>query len=178
MNDEEHEILKAWHANGITYELNPYGKIFAFARALLATPAPLSDEPVAHKLLAEMIDILDDGMNNAPEHRCYVEGAWNEVLDEARAYLANPSDKQEAVAQVDEGDDGLFVEILHGPNGSPLKRGDKLYAAPLAQSAEQDRIDAERYRWLKKHNFWLPCSPSGTEAAIDAAIAKEPKCAS
>jgi hypothetical protein len=43
-------------------------------------------------------------------------------------------------------------------------------AAPLAQSAEQDRIDAKRWRWLKKNDFWLPCSPSGTEAAIDAAI--------
>jgi hypothetical protein len=80
-----------------------------------------------------------------------------------RSLLATPArsvadgDKQEAVAQVDEGDDGLFVEILHGPNGSPLKRGDKLYAAPLAQSAEQDRIDAERYRFLRdKMRFSSP----------------------
>jgi hypothetical protein len=34
MTDDEHEILKAWHANGICYETSPYKKIFAFARAL------------------------------------------------------------------------------------------------------------------------------------------------
>ncbi|SAL10257.1 hypothetical protein AWB73_00083 [Caballeronia turbans] len=28
-----------------------------------------------------------------------------------------------------------------------------ILAAPLAQSAEQDRIDAERYRWLRKQNW-------------------------
>jgi len=42
----------------------------------------------AFKLLAALVDIYDDGMNNAPEDRCYVEGAWKETLDEARAYVA------------------------------------------------------------------------------------------
>ncbi|KVN25595.1 hypothetical protein WJ63_15810 [Burkholderia pyrrocinia] len=40
-----------------------------------------------HKLLAALIDIYDDERNNAPEDRCYVEGAWTEVVDEARATL-------------------------------------------------------------------------------------------
>jgi hypothetical protein len=57
-----------------------------------------------------------------------------------------------------------------------------LYAAPLAQSAEQDRIDAERYRWLrvqddddfcfavvKNAHFDLYESPEELDAAIDAA---------
>jgi hypothetical protein len=33
------------------------------------------------------------------------------------------------VARVDESDEGLFVEILYGDNGTPLKRGDDLYLA-------------------------------------------------
>ncbi|WP_256097487.1 hypothetical protein [Burkholderia cenocepacia] len=40
------------------------------------------------ELLEALIDIYDDQRNNAPEARCYVEGAWSEVLDEARALLA------------------------------------------------------------------------------------------
>jgi hypothetical protein len=44
-------------------------------------------------------------------------------------YHPLPDDKQ-PVAVVDESDDGLFVEILYGEDGSRLKRGDKLYAAP------------------------------------------------
>ena len=58
---------------------------------LRATPA-LADAAIAErgafKLLAALVDIYDDGMNNAPEDRCYVEGAWKETLDEARAYIA------------------------------------------------------------------------------------------
>lgn len=42
----------------------------------------------AMKLLAAIVDVHDDGMNNAPEDRCYVEGAWAEVLAEARALIA------------------------------------------------------------------------------------------
>jgi hypothetical protein len=57
-------------------------------RALLADGG--KGEAVAYTLLAALVDIYDDGMNNAPEDRCYVEGAWKETLDEARAYLAAP----------------------------------------------------------------------------------------
>lgn len=35
-----------------------------------------------------------------------------------------------ALAIVDESDDGLFIEILYGEDGSPLRRGDKLYGRP------------------------------------------------
>lgn len=42
----------------------------------------------ASTLLEQIIDIYDDGTNNAPEHRWYVEGAWSEVLAEARASIA------------------------------------------------------------------------------------------
>jgi hypothetical protein len=69
------------------------------------------------------------------------------------APLANPSDKQEAVAEI------VRYETFTGRTAwdikirdTSLKNGALLYAAPLAQSAEQDRIDAERYRWLRDSN--------------------------
>ncbi|MCS4284463.1 hypothetical protein M2396_002759 [Pseudomonas sp. BIGb0278] len=34
------------------------------------------------------------------------------------------------VAVVNEADDGLFVELIYGDNGNPLRRGDKLYTRP------------------------------------------------
>lgn len=40
------------------------------------------------------------------------------------------------VALVDAGEDGLFVEILYGSDGSPLKVGDKLFTHPPAQAAQ------------------------------------------
>ena len=67
------------------------------AMSAAAPPAPSvadaagASEHPAFKLLAALIDIHDDGTNNAPEHRCYVEGAWNDVMDEARAYVAKES---------------------------------------------------------------------------------------
>lgn len=44
---------------------------------------------------------------------------------------------QEPVAQVDEGDEGLFVQILYGANGSPLKFGDKLYTHPVVAGGSE-----------------------------------------
>jgi hypothetical protein len=108
-------------------------RVIEGVRALLATPAPLSDEPVAN-LHGEIMNI-----------RCETPKALS--INERLAYQQGHRDARHAAA-------------------------DLANAAPLAQSAEQDRIDAERWRWLKKNDFWLPCSPSGTEAAIDAAIAK------
>ncbi|MGT2472003.1 hypothetical protein [Paraburkholderia terrae] len=40
-------------------------------------------------MCAALIDIYDDAMNNAPEDRCYVDGAWKEELDKARALLSD-----------------------------------------------------------------------------------------
>ena len=40
------------------------------------------------------------------------------------------SEKSDAAAIVDESDDGLFIDILYGENGSSLRRGDKLYTSP------------------------------------------------
>lgn len=73
-------------------------------RALLAT-RPGQPEPRAEvtnpfrELLAALIDIYDDERNNAPENRCYVEGAWSEVLGEARALLAPLPDPAQVAAE-------------------------------------------------------------------------------
>jgi len=45
---------------------------------------------------------------------------------ESRAH----GESEPALAIVDESDDGLFIEILYGEDGSPLRRGDKLYGRP------------------------------------------------
>ena len=73
-------------------------------RALLAAH-PGQPEPRAEvtdpfrDLLAALIDIYDDERNNAPEDRCYVEGAWSEVLGEARALLAPLPDPAQVAAE-------------------------------------------------------------------------------
>ncbi|MEB2554089.1 hypothetical protein [Burkholderia cenocepacia] len=50
-------------------------------------------------LLAALIDIYDDERNNAPEDRCYVEGAWSEVLGEARALFVPLPDPARVAAE-------------------------------------------------------------------------------
>ena len=42
-------------------------------------------------LLDALIDIYDDEQNNAPEDRCYVEGAWTALLADIRTFLRSPS---------------------------------------------------------------------------------------
>jgi hypothetical protein len=53
---------------------------------------------------------------------------------ELRALLAatpeQAVDVGDPVAIINEGDEGLFAEFLYGEDGSPLKRGDKLYLNP------------------------------------------------
>ncbi|WP_322080138.1 hypothetical protein [Burkholderia cenocepacia] len=63
------------------------------------------------------------------------EGIEDAVQRIAAILSRSPAMAAEAVAIVDESDDGLFVEILYGANGSPLKCGDKLYAAPQPAQA-------------------------------------------
>lgn len=112
---------------------------------------------------------------------------YAEMMEEAAAALealaaSTASDKQEAVtdAQIDE----VFLQWNSNCHGGPLEAHRRFarlilaLAAPLAQSAEQDRIDAERYRWLRDEGEtqWHIVSQNAGEyldAAIDAAIAKE-----
>jgi hypothetical protein len=125
------------------------------ARAALSAPASMSAEPTC------------TCSSNPHYYNCPVTAHVRSMLaqsGECAQGIANPSDKQEA-------DCHQTCSACWGEQGERWPCAKKA-AAPLAQSAEQDRIDAERWRWLKKNDFWLPCSPSGTEAAIDAAIAK------
>lgn len=68
---------------------------------LTAEPEPRAEvtENSYRELLAVLVDIYDDQRNNAPENRCYVEGAWSEVLGEARALLAPLPDPAQVVAE-------------------------------------------------------------------------------
>jgi len=79
-----------------------YKRVIAFVRSLLATApkaaeqAPVADaargEPVDwHAICAAIVDIYDDAQNNAPEDRCYVDGAFTQEINQARALLAAPT---------------------------------------------------------------------------------------
>jgi hypothetical protein len=108
-------------------------------------------------------------------------GATREIfLDAVRAILANPSDKQEATFEQWASDPirkGKLPLEKHA-NGAYKNTNTYLvaygfksalkYAAPLAESAEQDRIDAERWRYAVKH--WLDEHIATKQA--DEAIAK------
>lgn len=48
------------------------------------------------------------------------------------------------VAEVDQGDDGLFIDILYGKNGSPLRQGDKLYLHPYHYRSAEDLLAADK----------------------------------
>ena len=52
---------------------------------------------------------------------------------------AQAADQQgEPVAIVDEADDGMFIEFIYGEDGSPLRRGDKLYRHAQPATAKVD----------------------------------------
>jgi len=119
-----------------------------------------------------------------------------------RQLLANPSDKQEAVYNCGEcaclpgfcDEEGKVRNVLRmivdkidaeGPSAKDWRGFNQLCEiarllldnAPLAQSAEQDRIDAERYRWLRDEGeaqlAVFKCNAGEyLDAAIDAAISK------
>lgn len=71
----------------------------------------------------ELLERLDLGKNTAVAMA---------ALPELRELLAKPAEQHQGVpvAVVDEADDGLFVELIYGDNGNPLRRGDKLYTRP------------------------------------------------
>ncbi|WP_167368590.1 hypothetical protein [Paraburkholderia tuberum] len=56
-----------------------------------ATPQATSKARGDHAiwLLEALIDIYDDAQNNAPEDRCYAEGAWTATLTDIRQFIAN-----------------------------------------------------------------------------------------
>lgn len=88
-------------------------------------------------------------------------------LRAALARIAEPEAQQgEPVAVIDEGEEGLFAEFIYGEDGSPLRRGDKLYLNPAdkgyvsklayqAMQAEVARLEAQ----LSKANDWSHLKP-------------------
>lgn len=69
-------------------------------------------------------------------------------------------DSEQEVAVVDENDDGLFVDIVYGEDGSPLKRGDKLYTRPQTSGAklglgEAQILERARHHAID-HEHWSP----------------------
>jgi hypothetical protein len=97
------------------------------------------------------------------------------------APLATPSDKQEAVAWIERcvldemrETNGGVSTVVYPKQGDPNYDEVPLYAAPLAQSAEQDRIDAEPHvRYCPSCGSIGPveakyrdCCPDGSDARM------------
>lgn len=61
----------------------------------------------------------------------------------------------EPVAVIDEGDDGLFAEFIYGEDGSPLRRGDKLYLNP----ADKGYVSKLAYQAMKSEVERLSAQP-------------------
>jgi hypothetical protein len=100
---------------------------------------------------------------------------------EAFGAAANPSDKQEAVAWIERcvldemrETNGGVSTVVYPKQGDPNYDEVPLYAAPLAQSAEQDRIDAEPHvRYCPSCGSIGPveakyrdCCPDGSDARM------------
>jgi hypothetical protein len=86
--------------------------------------------------------VVDDGeIDQYPNGAPYENGPVKCVKDcPACSQPAQRQETAEPVGVVDESDDGLFIEILHGDNGTSLRRGDYVYVAgqsvPAAPEAE------------------------------------------
>lgn len=83
MTDRENEILKAWHANGIVYEGQPYKKIFAFAQAI---------ERQALERAAEQADMLRSKFSSTG--KVYDAAAANQVRLAIRALIEQSESKE------------------------------------------------------------------------------------
>lgn len=109
LTDEQREVVQACvdvmlHRGISTDKDHPERIALDRAQALLAahpgTPEPRAEETDPFRELLEvLIDIYDDQRNNAPEDRCYTEGAWSEVLGEVRALLAPLPDPARVAAE-------------------------------------------------------------------------------
>jgi len=88
-DDQIKEIAKnadcKWLFNEYTLSMK------AFARAILSRASSSRAEVEsegARDQLAALVDIYDDAMNNPPESRTYVDGAFGQQMNEARVWLA------------------------------------------------------------------------------------------
>jgi hypothetical protein len=68
-------------------------------------------------------------------------GVFTQMRTKVQAYFMRFDDKP--VAVVDEADDGMFIDIIHGNDGTPLKMGDKLYARGIGDSMSAQLADRD-----------------------------------
>jgi hypothetical protein len=101
------------------------------ARASLAAPAPAVQPTVEARLLQVLGERAVANMK--------VGRNISLTLAQAAEMMAPASQPEpQPAAYVDEGDEGLFIAFVHGPDGSPLKRGDQLYTEPPAPAAQPE----------------------------------------
>lgn len=101
-------------------------------------------------------------------------GMFTQMRTKVQAYFARFDD--EPVALVDEADDGMFVEIVHGPDGTPLKMGDKLYARGAGERLSA--LVADRDALLDLLKVKLALTPQAyLVGMIDQALAGSPPAA-
>jgi hypothetical protein len=105
-------------------------------------PVFCADENALHSAVRECMFM--EGVELDPEENEQVAGTVSALIEDGHVSF--------------EGDPG--IHLYHLPEG---------YAAPLAQSAEQDRIDAERWRMARKKRY---INRSVDEHEIDTFIAK------
>lgn len=138
--------------------------------------------PDAEKVLREALAApakpqsdLHSAIVNLP---CKPPAADPESLDdgETYAYQIGHRDARHAAAElvaaahsepvgvVDEGDDGLFIELIYGPNGNPLKRGDKVYAASVGAQVAGEPV----FQYRVGDGMWCDCD----KAFFDVALSK------
>ena len=163
------------HLNGryILSSVQTAWEAFQAGRASLSTSKQAGAEPVAIingedatalSLLDALIDIYDDTENKAPEHRCYVEGAWEECLSEARAFLAAPgaaiaAREQEALPEP------VMLSLFEGgektwPHYFDLKVGQRV----RVHTGEEGRIETI-LRGTKKYHVLIRPDYGGTYGA-------------
>lgn len=136
---------------------------FAWPKPIGAAPQPSADSgQETFDYDEELRDLVEaytksvnryegDWTNESSQHWQAVVAYLDGKFADLRAQLARQG-QGEAVAIVDAGEEGLFVEILIGRDGSPLKLGDKLYlGAPTPTSAVQGENTLAIIRAVQTH---------------------------
>lgn len=98
-------------------------------------------------------------------------GMFTQMRTKVQAYFMRFDDQP--VAVVDESDDGMFIDIINGEDGTPLKMGDKLYARGTGDSLSAMLGDRDALLELLKVKLAL--TPQEYLAGmIDQALAASP----
>lgn len=76
-------------------QMRDYAEAYYTSRKATAPPVatPVEVTDIFRDLIEALIDIDDDAKNNDPAHRCYVEGAFELTMSDARDALAQRGEK-------------------------------------------------------------------------------------